>query len=120
MKTGSAIRSMSALALVVALIPGSAQARITKIVITSIENPTFGGTLFGVNASVGAYQKLRGVAFGEVDAADPRNALLTDIELVKGPVTYSMDIYILRPVNLDSGNRKLFVEVNNRGNKLCG
>jgi len=120
MKTGFAIRSMSALALVVALVPGTARARITKIVITSIENPTFGGTLFGVNGSVGAYQKLRGVAFGEVDPADPQNAVLTDIELVSGKVTYSMDIYILRPVNLDSGNRKLFVEVNNRGNKLFG
>jgi len=120
MKTGFAIRSMSALALVVALVPGTARARITKIVITSIENPTFGGTLFGVNGSVGAYQKLRGVAFGEVDPADPQNAVLTDIELVSGKVMYSMDIYILRPVNLDSGNRKLFVEVNNRGNKLFG
>src|SRR5207253_129299 len=120
MKTGFAIRSMSALALVVALVPGTARARITKIVITSIENPTFGGMLFGVNGSIGAYQKLRGVAFGEVDPADPQNAVLTDIELVSGKVTYSMDIYILRPVNLDSGNRKLFVEVNNRGNKLFG
>ena len=72
MKTGFAIRSMSALALAVALVPGTARARITKIVITSIENPTFGGTLFGVNGSVGAYQKLRGVAFGEVDPADPQ------------------------------------------------
>ena len=53
MKTGFAIRSMSALALVVALVPGTARARITKIGITSIESPTFGGTLFGVNGSVG-------------------------------------------------------------------
>jgi len=76
--------------------------------------------LVSLNGSVGAYQKLRGVAFGEVDPADPQNAVLTDIELVSGKVTYTMDIYILRPVNLDSGNRKLFDEVNNRGNKLFG
>src|SRR5712671_2084577 len=123
MKTGFAIRSMSALALVVALVPGTARARITKIVITSIENPTFGGTAFGINGSVGAYQKLRGVAFGEVDPRDPQNALLTDIELAPtkaGKVTYSMDVYILKPVNRDNGNRKLFFEVNNRGNKLFG
>ena len=67
MKTGPAIRSMSALALVVATVPGVAQARITKVMITSVESPTFGGTAFGINGSVGAYQKLRGVAFGEVD-----------------------------------------------------
>ena len=123
MKTGPAIRSMSALALVVAAVPGAAQARITKVMITSVESPTFGGTAFGINGSVGAYQKLRGVAFGEVDPRDPQNALLTDIELAPtkaGKVSYSMDVYILKPVNLDNGNRKLFFEVNNRGNKLFG
>ncbi len=31
-----------------------------------------------------------------------------------------MDIYILRPVNLSNGNQKLFMEVENRGNKLFG
>jgi hypothetical protein len=124
MKNGFTIRSMSAVAFLVAVAPGTAEARITKIMITSVESPTFGGTAFGTNGSVGAYQKLRGVAFGEVDPADPQNALLTDIELaprtVAGKVAYSMDIYILRPVNSSNGNRKLFFEVNNRGNKLLG
>ncbi len=115
---------MTALALLVTIISGTAEARITKIMITSVETPTFGGTTFGVNGSVGAYQKLRGIAFGEVDPADPRNALLTDIGLAPrtplGKVAYSMDIYILRPVNLSNGNQKLFMEVENRGNKLFG
>jgi hypothetical protein len=96
-----------------------AQARITSIEITSIERPTFGGTTFG---TVGAYEKLRGKAHGEVDPTDRRNLLITDIELAprtdRGKVKYSMDIYILKPVNLEQGNRKLFMEVNNRGNKL--
>jgi len=115
---------MTALALLVTIISGTAEARITKIMITSVETPTFGGTTSGVNGSVGAYQKLRGIAFGEVDPADPRNALLTDIGLAPrtplGKVAYSMDIYILRPVNLSNGNQKLFMEVENRGNKLFG
>ena len=122
MKNGLLVCSMSALALVLA--PRTAEARITKIMITSVETPTFGGTAFGVNGSVGAYEKLRGVAFGEVDPADARNAVLTDIELAPrtalDKVAYSMDIYILRPINSSSGNRKLFFEVNNRGNKLFG
>jgi hypothetical protein len=95
-----------------------AQARITSIEITSIERPTFGGTTFG---AVGAYEKLRGKAHGEVDPTDRRNALITDIELAPrtdGKVKYSMDFYILKPINLQQGNRKLFMEVNNRGNKL--
>ncbi len=96
-----------------------AEARITKIEITSIESPTFEGTTFG---AVGAYEKLRGKASGEVDPADARNALITDIELAPrtpgGKVAYSMDIYILKPLDLGKGNQKLFMEVNNRGNKL--
>ena len=55
----------------------SAEARIIKIEITSTVS-AFGGTTFG---SVGAYEKLRGKAYGEVDPTDPRNALITDIEL---------------------------------------
>jgi len=95
-----------------------ADARITKIEITSTESPTFESRSFG---TVGMYEKLRGKAYGEVDPASLRNAVITDIELaptVGGKVQYSMDIYILKPVDLAKGNHKLFMEVNNRGSKL--
>jgi hypothetical protein len=115
------------LSIAVALAAGTAftapfaEARITKIEITSTESPTFEGRTFG---TVGAYEKLRGIAHGEVDPADPRNALITDIERAPrnadGKVEYSMDIYILKPIDLSKGNRKLFMEVNNRGSKLFG
>lgn len=100
-----------------------AEARITRIAIDPAlsQSPTFEGRSFG---DVGAYEKLRGTAFGEVDPRDPRNAGIVDIELAprnaRGMVGYSMDIYILKPVNLRQGNRKLFMEVNNRGGKLFG
>jgi hypothetical protein len=98
-----------------------AEARVTRIEITSVESPTFEGTAFG---AVGAYEKLRGKAHGEVDPADPQNALIADIELAPrnagGKVEYSMDIYILKPLDLGKGNGKLFMEVNNRGGKLYG
>jgi len=101
------------------LIPVFVEARITRIEITSIESPTFEGRTFG---SVAAYEKLRGKAYGEVDPDDPRNAIITDIRLAPrnggGMVEYSMDIYILKPIDLSKGNHKLFMEVNNRGNKL--
>jgi alpha/beta hydrolase family protein len=110
-----------ALAALAALAPGAAEARITRIDITSVQSPTFDGGTFG---TAGAYEKLRGRAFGEVDPADPRNAIITDIELAPrnatGKVEYSMDIYILKPVDLHKGNHKVFFEVNNRGNKLLG
>jgi hypothetical protein len=111
----------------IALAAPVAEARITRIEITSVESPTFKDPVTGVARTfgdVGAYEKLRGKAYGEVDPRDPQNAVITDIELAprntRGNVEYSMDIYVLKPVNLRQGNRKLFMEVNNRGGKLFG
>ena len=100
---------------------GGADASIVRIEITNVESPTFDGRSFG---EAGPYEKLRGRAYGEIDPNDPRNAVITDIELAPrnadGMVEYSMDIYVLRPIAPGRGNRKLVVEVNNRGNKLLG
>jgi hypothetical protein len=99
--------------------PPLSDARITRIEMTRIESPTFGGMSFG---SVGQYEKLAGKAYGEVDPGDPRNAVITDIGLAPrnagGRVEYSMDVYILRPVDRSKGNRRLFFELNNRGTNL--
>jgi Alpha/beta hydrolase domain len=101
-----------------------ADARITRLQITAVESPTFGGRAFGAAGAVGTYEKLIGRAFGEVDPADPRNALITDLTLAPrnaaGKVEYSVDVYILRPADLRASNGKLFFEVSNRGNKLSG
>lgn len=113
---------MSTLVLM-ALLGGAAEARITRIAIDPAlsQSPTFEGRTFG---SVGAYEKLRGVAYGELDPSDRRNRVITDIELARrnerGMVEYSTDFYILKPTNLAKGNRGLFMEVNNRGGKLFG
>ena len=104
-----------------ALSVGIAEARITRIEITSVESPTFDGRAFG---RVGPYEKLRGRAYGEVDPTDPRNAAITDIELAplnaNGRVEYSMDIFILKPVDLNRCNHKLFLDMNNRGQMRVG
>src|SRR5712692_5824222 len=95
------------------------QAKIVRIQINTIESPTFEGRSFG---EVGQYEKLVGRAFGELDPNDPHNAMIVDIGLAprnaSGMVEYSMDIYILRPVDSANGNGRLFFEINNRGNKL--
>jgi hypothetical protein len=61
--------------------------------------------------SVGQYEKIRGIAYGEVDPSDPRNAVITDIEPApvnaQGMVEYSMDIFILKPVDLNRGNHRI-------------
>lgn len=93
-----------------------ADARITKIVVSSTESPTFEGRSFG---DVGPYEKLRGRVTGEVDPADPRNAVITDIALAprnaNGKVEYETDIMIIRPVDRTKGNRKVWYELTNRG-----
>jgi hypothetical protein len=112
-----------ALVLVVATVsmPSSVDAHITRIVIDPArsESPTFEGRAFGPDGRVGPYEKLRGRAYGEVDPDDSRNAVITDLKLAprnaRGKVEYSMDIFILKPVDLRRGNHKLFLDFNNRG-----
>ena len=105
------------------LMPALSKARITNIVIDPArsQSPTFEGLSFG---AVGQYEKLRGTAFGELDPSDPRNAVITDIELAprnaRGKVEYSMDIFILKPIDLSSGNHRLFIDFNNRGQMRLG
>jgi hypothetical protein len=125
------------LALGVAFIATPADARITSIVIdcnrsqsptfcaAPNNSPTFGGLSFG---TVGQYEKLRGTAFGELNPSHPGNAVITDIELVpaanrnpaNGNVKYSMDIFILKPVDLSKGNQRVLLDFNNRGEMRLG
>src|SRR5499427_6368943 len=115
-------RKVAAVAISCALLLGAtrpAAARITRIEVTSVQSPTFGGTPFG---AVGAYEKIVGRAFGEIDPGDPRNATITDLASAPrnaaGRVEYSMDVYLLKPIDMARSSRKLFYEANNRGAKL--
>jgi hypothetical protein len=96
----------------------SAEARITKVEITTNESPTFGGYTW---PGVGQYEKLAGKAFGEVDPLDPKNAVIVDIALAprngRGNVEYSFDFYILKPIDLKKGAHKVMYEPPNRGGK---
>jgi hypothetical protein len=112
-------------ALIVALVTfctaQTARAQITKVVIDRArsESPAFEGRTFGPDGRVGRYEKLRGTAYGEIDPADPRNAVITDIALAprnaRGRVEYSMDVFILKPIDLQKGNHRVILDVNNRG-----
>src|ERR1700687_3094404 len=96
----------------------AADARVTKIQIASKQSPTFGGYPF---KGVGAYEKIVGKAFGELDTKDPRNAVIVDIQLApknaNGKVEYAFDFYILKPIDLSKGNHKVMYEPPNRGRK---
>src|SRR5271157_4045201 len=94
-----------------------AHARITRIEMATVSSPTFEGVSFGTR---GRYEKLAGRFFGEVDPADPLNAVIADITLAPrnahGMVEYSGAILIIRPMNPTKGNHRLLFEINNRGN----
>lgn len=95
-----------------------AEARITKITVTSTV-PAYGGATFG---AVGAYEFVTGTAFGEVDPADERNKIIQDIGLAprnaRGMVEYSTKFQILKPVDESKGNHTMLFEIVNRGNEL--
>lgn len=95
----------------------AADAKITKIVIAQ-KAPAFDGATFG---AAGAYEQLDGTAYGEIDPRDPLNAIIQDIALAprnaRGMVEYSMDISILKPVDMSKSNRSLLYETVNRGRK---
>jgi hypothetical protein len=96
----------------------TADARLVKIVITSKESPTFGGYSW---PGVGQYEKLVGMAYGELNPNDPKNSVIVDIELAPrnaaGMVEYSHTFYILKPIDLSKGAHRMMYEPPNRGGK---
>jgi hypothetical protein len=122
MPTASNTARLATLVLTAAYLAVSlpAEARITKLVLSTVQSPTFGGTFFG---TIGPYEKLAGRAFGEIDPSDPLNATITDLASAPrnaaGKVEYSMDVYLLTPVDMAQASGKLFYESNNRGLKLA-
>ena len=77
------------------------------------------GAAFG---PVGPYEKVIGVAHGEVDprAASNKGIALIDKAPVnaRGLVEYVTDFYILRPRDPAKGKGRILYEVNNRGRKM--
>ena len=97
--------------------PTASPAEITKIVVEKRE-PFAGGNEFGVT---GAYEKLIGKAYGEVDPKKHHNKNIVNLRKAplneRGRVEYSMDFFILKPLDMKRGNQTLFYDVVNRGNQ---
>jgi len=117
-KLGARTVLWSSLAIVLSGIGSPTEARITDIVISSVQSPAFGGASFG---NVGKYEQLDGMAFGELDPNGSLNEIITDIKLAprnaRGMVEYSMTISILKPIDMSRGNHTLLYDVVNRGSK---
>jgi hypothetical protein len=101
------------------LIPSVIHARVTEIVITKTESPTFGGKEFG---QAGQYERLEGIMKCEVDPSHPMNAVIVNIakapKNVKGFVEYDVDFVILKPIDMNKGNHKIFYDTPNRGGMI--
>lgn len=69
----------------------------------------------------GPYEFLQGTAFFAVDPLHPRNLAITDLEhaprAADGAVTFSADFAMLQPTDGGRGNRRMFLDVVNRGRK---
>src|SRR5688572_16678945 len=95
----------------------AADAGVTRIEIGRRE-PFAAGQPF---ASAGAYERIVGRFYGELDPAHDLNAGIVDLDKAprnaRGKVAYSSDFEILKPVDLGKGNGALLYDVNNRGNK---
>lgn len=78
-----------------------------------------GGQPFG---AAGAYERLTGTAYFEVDPQDARNTAVFDLDKAPrnahGRVEFAADAVILKPADLAKVSGTLFFEVNNRGNKI--
>lgn len=85
-----------------------------------VEAAAYGeGAAYG---AAGAYESLKGLAHFAVDPGDPVDLRVTDLALAvrdaDGKVRFDADIEILRPVNPARRNRRLVLDVVNRGNPI--
>ena len=94
-------------------------AKVVKFEILRTESPAFEGRRFG---TVGTYDRIIARATVAVSPTDPHNSIIVDIDRAsrnsQGLVEAVSEVEILRPTIASNGNRRLFYEVLNRGNKL--
>lgn len=97
---------------------GSAHARITEIGVQRVE-AFADGAAFGAS---GAYERVSGVAKGELDPADARNKGIVNLDRAprnaRGRVEYEVEWFLLRPADASKGNGKILYDVTNRGRKF--
>ena len=80
-------------------------------------SPFAGGRVFG---EAGAYQRMVGVAIGEIDPEDPRHSEIALLDHAprnaRGRVGYEIDVFLLAPTG---GSDLLLYDVTNRGSKVA-
>ncbi|MEX1184692.1 MAG: alpha/beta hydrolase domain-containing protein [Gemmatimonadota bacterium] len=112
-------RALAFALLFAAALHASAAAQVTRIEIDRRE-PFAAGQSFG---DVGAYEKLVGSMYVDVDPGHAANQRIADLQLAprngRGMVEYRTDFYLLKPVDPSRGNGVLLYDVHNRGSKVA-
>lgn len=109
-------RSLALVLLAVSFVLGGA-ARVVRL--EAVERrPVLDGREWGL---AGAYETVKAKAHFAVDPDNPANRIIADIRRAPrnadGEVEFSADVYLIKPVDLERGNRTVLLEINNRGNK---
>ena len=96
----------------------SAEARVVRIVVDRT-TPYSSGQTFG---EAGAFERLEGTVYMEVDPKDPLNAVVVNLDRAprntNGLVEFSAPFVIIKPVDVTRGNQKILYGINNRGNAI--
>ena len=104
--------------LLAALPAPPADARVVRIEVERT-TPYAGGKEFG---DAGAFERLDGTVYMEVDPGDPLNAVIVNLDRAprneRGLVEFSAPFFIIKPVDMARGNQKLLYGINNRGNAI--
>ena len=107
------------------LLAAAVSAAVTNVVAAITEIQIQKTEAFALGHSFGAagpYERLTGVAKGELDPDDPRNKAIRNLDKAPrnaaGRVEYEIDIDMLRPVDAQKANRRILLDVTNRGRKF--
>ncbi len=97
-------------------VPAEALAQVTRLDLEIVESPALKAEQFG---QVGQYERLRGLAYVEVDPEDIRHRGIVNLNKAprneRGRVEYSTTVEIYRPIDMSRWNRVLYHTVPNRG-----
>src|SRR5256885_1567026 len=88
----------------------TAEARVTRIIVDSSTDSTTTG-----------YTTVIGRAFGELDPANPANAIINDLSLgleADGKAHYVTSFRLLRPTDLGRASGLMWHDVPNRGSRV--
>jgi hypothetical protein len=112
-------RHALACALVAAGLATAADARVTRLTITTKVSPAYNGQAFG---AAGQFETYAGTIAGEVDPADRRNAIIQDIQFAqknsRGMVEYTATFFLTKPIDMSKSSGLLLHQVPNRGGRI--